>query len=72
MPSPMANCLLKLAPCGRCCEFMRQFHSENLATDVILDLHQVVKLAKLLPYHGWFHKIPDMAESARYSIIHWH
>lgn len=46
-----------LAPCGRCREFMRQIHEDNLMTDVIMDTDKVLKLAELLPYHDWFHKI---------------
>jgi cytidine deaminase len=46
-----------LSPCGRCCEFMRQIDPKNLAAEVILDRDKIVKLADLLPYHGWFHKV---------------
>src|SRR5262249_4598875 len=46
-----------LSPCGRCREFMRQIDSGNLETVVILDTNRVAKLAELLPYHDWFHKI---------------
>ena len=46
-----------LSPCGRCREFMRQIHEDNLETGVILDSDKVVRLAELLPYHDWFHKI---------------
>lgn len=46
-----------LSPCGRCREFMRQVHQDNLNTEVILDRHKVVKLADLLPYYDWFKKI---------------
>ena len=42
-----------LAPCGRCREFMYQTNEENLDTDVVLDINNVVKLKELLPYHGW-------------------
>jgi cytidine deaminase len=45
-----------LSPCGRCREFIRQIHKDNLDTEVILDLDKVLKLAELLPYHDWFHK----------------
>jgi cytidine deaminase len=44
-----------LAPCGRCREFMRQIHADNLETEVIMDSDKVLKLADLLPYHDWFH-----------------
>ena len=46
-----------LSPCGRCREFMRQIDTDNLETEVILDIDKVVKLSELLPYHGWFHKM---------------
>ena len=46
-----------LAPCGRCREFMYQTNEENLDTDVVLDINNVVKLKQLLPYHGWCKKI---------------
>ena len=46
-----------LAPCGRCREFMRQIHPENLATQIIMDTDKVLPLADLLPYHDWFHRI---------------
>jgi len=46
-----------LAPCGRCREFIRQIHKDNIETEVILDRNKVVKLAELLPYRDWFNKI---------------
>ena len=52
-----ANDTYILAPCGRCREFMRQIHQDNLDTDVILDRDKVLKLAELLPYYDWFHKL---------------
>jgi len=48
-----------LSPCGRCREFMRQIHPDNLETEVILERKKVVKLAELLPYHDWFKKIQE-------------
>lgn len=48
-----------VAPCGRCREFMRQIHAENLATEVIMERDRVVRLAELLPYHDWYHPLPD-------------
>jgi cytidine deaminase len=48
-----------LAPCGRCREFMRQIHKDNLTTEVIMDKDKVMTLADLLPYHDWFHKISE-------------
>jgi cytidine deaminase len=46
-----------LSPCGRCREFMRQIQDGNLYTEVILDVDKTAKLAELLPYDNWFHKI---------------
>lgn len=46
-----------LAPCGRCREFMRQIHPENLAAEIILDYHTTTTLAQLLPYDCWVQKI---------------
>ena len=51
-----ANDIYVLSPCGRCREFIRQIHKDNLETQVILDNDKVLKLAELLPYHDWFHK----------------
>ncbi len=42
-----------LPPCGRCREFIRQIHKDNLQTEIILK-DKTVKLADLLPYHDWF------------------
>lgn len=46
-----------LSPCGRCREFIRQIHEDNVETEVILDSDKAVRLVELLPYHDWFHKI---------------
>jgi cytidine deaminase len=46
-----------LSPCGRCREFIRQVHEDNLETEVILGRDKVVRLADLLPYHDWFQKV---------------
>lgn len=46
-----------LSPCGRCREFIRQIHPDNLRTQVILDTDKVLPLADLLPYHDWFHLV---------------
>ncbi len=46
-----------LSPCGRCREFMRQIDAGNLETQVILDTGKVMRLADLLPYHDWFHRL---------------
>lgn len=44
-----------LSPCGRCREFIRQIHQDNIATKIIMDTDKVLTLAELLPYHDWFH-----------------
>lgn len=47
--------LCVLSPCGRCREFMRQIHPDNIKdTEVIMGLDKVMKLNELLPYHEWF------------------
>jgi len=46
-----------LSPCGRCREFIRQIHPDNVNTEVILDTDKTVKLVELLPRHDWFQKI---------------
>jgi cytidine deaminase len=43
-----------LSPCGRCREFIRQMHEENVETDVILGRDTVVKLRELLPHPNLF------------------
>jgi cytidine deaminase len=51
-----------LAPCGRCREFIRQMHEENLETNVVLGRNHMVKLRELLPYPDQF--IPVELENA--------
>lgn len=51
-----ANDTYVLSPCGRCREFIRQLHPDNIDTEVILDVDKVVTLKELLPYYDWFHK----------------
>ena len=48
-----------LSPCGRCREFIRQIDEGNIETEVILDSDKVIKLAELLPYSDWFHKLGE-------------
>jgi len=48
-----------LAPCGRCREFIRQIHPENLTTQVILSPDKVLPLADLLPYYDWSQKLEN-------------
>jgi cytidine deaminase len=48
-----------LSPCGRCREFMRQIDAGNIETDVILGRDKVLKLAELLPYADWCHKVKE-------------
>ncbi|HEY64603.1 MAG TPA: cytidine deaminase [Caldilineae bacterium] len=42
-----------IPPCGRCREFIRQMHEDNLNTEVIIGKNKVVRLKELLPYHDW-------------------
>jgi cytidine deaminase len=42
-----------LPPCGRCREFIRQIHPDNLDTEVVLGRSEAVKLRELLPRHEW-------------------
>lgn len=47
-----------VAPCGRCREFMRQIHPDNIhRTQVILNTDHTVKLSVLLPHHTWYQPI---------------
>jgi cytidine deaminase len=46
--------LYALSPCGRCREFIRLVHEENVDTDVVLDRERVVKLRDLLPLPSLF------------------
>jgi cytidine deaminase len=46
-----------LAPCGRCREFMRQLHPDNLEAEVILGQGEALKLSELLPMPGRFQKL---------------
>ncbi len=48
-----------LPPCGRCREFIRQVHPENLSTGVVLSYERTVSLADLLPAHAWPEPLPD-------------
>lgn len=45
-----ATCILH--PCGRCREFMRQIHPQNLQAEIILGPERIVSLAELLPYQA--------------------
>lgn len=46
-----------VAPCGRCRELIRQIDPDNLSTEVILDQHQVMPLAELLPHHHSYQRL---------------
>jgi cytidine deaminase len=46
-----------LPPCGRCREFIRQMHADNLEAEVIVGVGEVVPLAELLPMAGRFEKV---------------
>lgn len=39
-----------MPPCGRCREFISQLHTENAATEVLVDDETVVTLQQLLPF----------------------
>jgi cytidine deaminase len=39
-----------IPPCGRCREFIRQLHDENLSTEVLVAKDTVVTIAELLPH----------------------
>jgi cytidine deaminase len=43
-----------LSPCGRCREFIKQMHKENLETDIVLGKGSIVKLHELLPHPDQF------------------
>lgn len=43
-----------LPPCGRCREFIRQIHADNLDTEVVLSATKSAMLRELLPHHDWF------------------
>jgi cytidine deaminase len=45
--------LYVLPPCGRCREFIRQLHPDNLGTRVVLGRGRAVPLRELLPEHAW-------------------
>ncbi|MEV4539070.1 cytidine deaminase [Asanoa sp. NPDC049518] len=42
-----------LPPCGRCREFIRQLHPDNLDTEVVLGATRWSPLRELLPDHEW-------------------
>lgn len=46
-----------VSPCGRCREFIRQIHPDNLATEVIMEPDKVMRLDELLPYHTWYYPL---------------
>lgn len=46
-----------VSPCGRCREFIRQMHEDNLDAEVILGKDEVVKLRGLLPHPFEFKKV---------------
>ena len=51
------NGLYVLSPCGRCRQFMRQIHPDNMQAEVILGRDTAATLAELLPYADWFQKV---------------
>ncbi len=54
-----------LSPCGRCREFIRQLHEDNLETEVVLGPDQIVTLSALLPHPHRFTPITliELADS---------
>ncbi len=40
---------IPISPCGRCREFMRQIHEENIDAEVVVAKNRSVKLKDLLP-----------------------
>lgn len=46
-----------VSPCGRCREFIKQMHKDNLDTEVILSKDEVKKLKELLPHPFEFKKV---------------
>ena len=42
-----------LPPCGRCREFIRQIDENNLDTEVVLGMNEMMKLKELLPRYEW-------------------
>jgi len=49
-----------LSPCGRCREFMRQIHPDNIHdTVVVMGSDETMILSELLPYHQWFNPTKD-------------
>ena len=45
--------LFVLPPCGRCREFIRQIHVNNLQTEVVLAVDRHAQLVDLLPESAW-------------------
>ncbi len=45
--------LYVLPPCGRCREFIRQIHEDNIDAEVVLGYERSVTLRSLLPENGW-------------------
>lgn len=41
-----------IPPCGRCREFIRQIHKENIRAQIMVDETTVVTLEALIPYCG--------------------
>jgi cytidine deaminase len=40
---------MPIPPCGRCREFIRQVHEENINAEVLLGEDKLIKLKDLLP-----------------------
>jgi len=41
-----------MPPCGRCREFIRQLHPDNLEAEVLVKENTILTLRQLLPYDG--------------------
>ncbi len=48
-----------IPPCGRCRQFIKEIHKDNLNTRVILGLDHVETIAELLPHHQLWQPIDD-------------
>lgn len=46
--------LFVVSPCGRCREFIRQLHADNLGTEIVLGPEQIVPLSTLLSWPNQF------------------
>ncbi len=40
-----------ISPCGKCREFIRQVHPQNMDTEVMVEGNEIVTIRALLPWH---------------------